>query len=72
MAGEICKCCGTNQRVVASPMLADESRWTIYRQDGVEVTFYIKDGIVKKPSVFITFIEMQYIQKHIIPNFYEK
>lgn len=65
-----CHTCGCDNTIVVTPFVDNPRKWTIYRKNGMEVTFEVSDELtLKKISHELTPLERKYIFNHIIPNF---
>ena len=61
-----CSRCGTNTSIIIAPYVMDFNKFCIYRGNGVEVIFQIKNSMVYKPSKPLTPQEVNYIKNNII------
>lgn len=61
-----CEKCGTNKSLIIAPYVMDFNKFCIYRGDGVEVIFQIKNNMIFKPSAHLTPQEVNYIKNNII------
>lgn len=62
-------CAHLMSRIAIAPSMWVADKWFLFRDNGQEVSFLIKGGLIRKPSHHLFKEEIEYIVNYIIPRY---